>query len=160
MSQQQSLFDTEPAPWELDDAAQQHVATVVLASGPGGEFDYLVPEGVQLEVGCRVKVPLGRGNRSVVGYCVEVGFKSAGGRKLKAIAEVLDAAGAAVAVDAAADAVDGRLLSLSLGPGAGGRGAGGRAAEGGDARCDAAVGAAGGRGAARRTEALRRSRRR
>ena len=73
MSQQQSLFDTEPAPWELDDAAQQHVATVVLPSGPGGEFDYLVPEGMGLAVGCRVRVPLGRGNRSVVGYCVAVG---------------------------------------------------------------------------------------
>ncbi len=91
MSQQQTLFDPEPAPWELDDAEQKHVATVVLASGPGGEFDYLVPEELELAVGCRVKVPLGRGNRSVVGYCVEVGFKLAGGRKLKAIAEVLDA---------------------------------------------------------------------
>jgi primosomal protein N' (replication factor Y) len=91
MSQQQTLFDPDPTPWELDDAAQQHVATVILASGPGGEFDYLVPEGTQLAVGCRVSVPLGRGNRSVVGYCVETGYKSAGGRKLKAIAEVLDA---------------------------------------------------------------------
>ncbi len=91
MAQQQTLFDPEPAPWELDDAAQQHVAKVVLASGLAGEFDYLVPEGLKLEVGCRVKVPLGRGNRSVIGYCVEVGFKPAGGRKLKAIAEVLDA---------------------------------------------------------------------
>ena len=90
MAQQQTLFDPEPAPWELDDAAQQHVATVVLASSLAGEFDYLVPEGLKLEVGCRVKVPLGRGNRSVIGYCVEVGFKPAGGRKLKAIAEVLD----------------------------------------------------------------------
>ena len=67
------------------------MATVILASGPGGEFDYLVPEGMGLAVGCRVSVPLGRGNRSVVGYCVEVGYKSAGGRKLKAIADVLDA---------------------------------------------------------------------
>jgi primosomal protein N' (replication factor Y) len=91
MSHQQTLFDPEPAPWELDDAAQQHVATVVLASGLAGEFDYLVPEGQNLEVGCRVQVPLGRGNRSVIGYCVEVRFKPAGGRKLKAITEVLDA---------------------------------------------------------------------
>ena len=33
--------------------------------------------------GCR----LGAGNRSVVGYCVAVGYKPAGGRKLKAIAD-------------------------------------------------------------------------
>jgi primosomal protein N' (replication factor Y) len=91
MSQQQTLFDPEPAPWELDDAAQQHVATIVLASGVGSEFDYLVPEGMPVAVGCRVTVPLGRGNRNVVGYCTEVGFKSASGRKLKAIADVLDA---------------------------------------------------------------------
>src|SRR3989304_1916153 len=91
MPEQQTLFDPEPAPWELDDAAQQHVATVVLASGPGGEFDYLVPEGLKPEVGCRVKVPLGGGNRGVVGYCVAIDFKPAGGRRLKSIAEVLDA---------------------------------------------------------------------
>jgi primosomal protein N' (replication factor Y) len=91
MPEQQTLFDPEPAPWELDDAAQEHVATVVLASGPGGEFDYLVPDGLALEVGCRVKVPLGRGNRTVVGYCVDVGFKPAGGRRLKTITSVLDA---------------------------------------------------------------------
>lgn len=90
MPQQQTLFDPEPAPWELDDAARQHVATVVLASGPEGEFDYLVPDGLQLEAGCRVKVPLGRANRSVVGYCVAVGFKAAGGRRLKSVAQVLD----------------------------------------------------------------------
>lgn len=91
MGKQQSLFDSEPAPWELDDAAIEHVATVVLASGPGGAFDYLVPEGMELAVGCRVKVPLGRGNRTVVGYCATVEFKSAGGRKLKPITDVLDA---------------------------------------------------------------------
>lgn len=89
-STQQSLFDSQPAPWELDDAAQQHVATVVLLSGPGNEFDYLVPEGMTLEAGARVRVPLGRGNRSVVGYCVAVEYKSAGGRKLKAVDRVLD----------------------------------------------------------------------
>jgi primosomal protein N' (replication factor Y) (superfamily II helicase) len=89
-STQQSLFDAEPAPWELDDQAQQHVATVVLARGPVGEFDYLVPEGLELAVGCRVRVPLGRGNRNVVGYCTEVGYKPAGGRRLKAVAEAID----------------------------------------------------------------------
>ena len=90
MPEQQTLFDSEPAPWELDDAAQQHVATVVLASGPDGEFDYLVPDGLKLDVGCRVRAPLGRGNRSMVGYCVAVGFKPAGGRRLKEIGQVLD----------------------------------------------------------------------
>src|SRR4051794_12691807 len=95
---QQSLFDTEPAPWELDDAATALVATVVLPSGPPGEFDYAVPAemigdprtGRTLEAGRRVRVPLGRSNRSVVGYCVDVAMKPAAGRKLKAVAALLD----------------------------------------------------------------------
>src|SRR5262249_28399502 len=41
---QQSLFDSEPAPWELDDLSQQLIATVVLPGGPPGEFDYVVPD--------------------------------------------------------------------------------------------------------------------
>ena len=101
--QQQSLFDTEPAPWELDDAAQQLIATVVLSSGPVGDFDYLVPEefvpaggdsslreGGHFQAGFRVRVPLGRGNRSVVGYCGALGYKPVGGRKLKAVSQVVD----------------------------------------------------------------------
>jgi primosomal protein N' (replication factor Y) len=95
---QQSLFDTEPAPWELDDAATALVATVVLSGGPAGEFDYLVPAemigdsrpGRTLEAGRRVRVPLGRSNRSIVGYCVDVAMKPAGGRKLKSVAALLD----------------------------------------------------------------------
>src|SRR3954469_2716294 len=84
---QQSLFDTAPPPWEVDDAATALVATVVLSGGPVGEFDYLVPAEMiggskperKLEAGRRVRVPLGRSNRSVVGYCVEVAMKPAGG---------------------------------------------------------------------------------
>src|SRR4051812_7193972 len=98
MSQQQSLFDTEPAPWEVDEAAEQLVATVVMPEGPECEFDYLAPEEMvadtkperRLEAGRRVRVPLGRGNRSVVGYCIALGTKATGGRKLKSVAAVLD----------------------------------------------------------------------
>src|SRR3954452_22233703 len=98
MSLQQSLFDTEPPQWELDEAAAALVATVVLPGPPGGEFDYLVPPEMvaaarperTLEPGKRVRVPLGRGNRSVVGYCVDVSTKPAGARKLKSVTAVLD----------------------------------------------------------------------
>jgi len=98
LPQQQSLFDTEPTPWELDDASQALVATVVMPTGPGGEFDYLVPAEMIgnprpekcLEPGRRVRVPLGRGNRSVVAYCVALETKSTGGRKLKSIASLVD----------------------------------------------------------------------
>lgn len=96
---QQNLFDTQPPQWELDDAEQVRVARVVLAVGPAGEFDYLVPpqfadeakREVLAEAGRRVQVPLGRGNRPVIGYCTEVAMQPAGGRKLKAISAVLDA---------------------------------------------------------------------
>jgi primosomal protein N' (replication factor Y) len=98
MPQQQSLFDIEPAPWQIDDAATALVATVVISGGPEGEFDYIAPEEMvsapkpehRLEAGRRVRVPLGRGNRSVVGYCVSIESKPAGSRKLKAIAGVVD----------------------------------------------------------------------
>ncbi len=98
MPYQQSLFDTAPAPWEVDDAAEALVATVVMPGGPEGEFDYRVPLEMleptrpdrRLEPGRRVRVPLGRGNRSVVGYCVAVGTKPTGGRKLKTIASIVD----------------------------------------------------------------------
>ena len=74
------------------------MATVVLPGGPAGEFDYLAPDRMvaggrpeqRLEPGRRVRVPLGRGNRSVVGYCVALENKSAGGRKLKSVAAVVD----------------------------------------------------------------------
>jgi primosomal protein N' (replication factor Y) (superfamily II helicase) len=98
MPQQQSLFDTTPAPWEVDEAAMALVAAVVIPGGPEGEFDYLAPEEMvgateakkRLELGRRVRVPLGRGNRSVVGYCVALETKPVGSRKLKSIAGVLD----------------------------------------------------------------------
>jgi primosomal protein N' (replication factor Y) len=98
MPRQQSLFDTRPAPWEIDATDDRLVATVVLPAGPFGEFDYLAPEELlqagrpehRLEAGRRVRVPLGRGNRTVVGYCVALGTRPTAGRKLKAILSVLD----------------------------------------------------------------------
>lgn len=97
--QQQNLFDTQPPDWELDDAQICRVARVVLSTGPPGAFDYLVPDTfaddrkseILAEAGRRVQVPLGRSNRPVVGYCIEVATMSLGGRKLKSLAAVLDA---------------------------------------------------------------------
>jgi len=87
---QRRLFDT--APWEEDDQAEERVATVVFPGGPGGVFDYLVPDRLtsSVEAGRRVRVPLGRGNRTMLGYCVWVGSKRTGGRPRKPIAAVLD----------------------------------------------------------------------
>ena len=92
MSQQRSLFDAEPDPWQQDDEAEQLVATVVLPSGPAQLFDYVVPDRLreEIEPGRRVRVPLGRGNRLVLGYCVRLETRPTGPRPLKPIEEVVD----------------------------------------------------------------------
>jgi primosomal protein N' (replication factor Y) (superfamily II helicase) len=93
MSHQQSLFNTEPEPWEADDQAERLIATVVLSAGPDQEFDYLVPDELceAVEAGRRVQVPFGSANRPVTGYCVRVETRPVGTRRLKAISAVIDA---------------------------------------------------------------------
>ena len=90
--QQRNLFDTEPAPWQEDDQAEQLVATMVLPTGPAQQFDYLVPDRLrdEIEPGCRLRVPLGRGNRLVTGYCVRLESRPAGPRRLKPVEAVVD----------------------------------------------------------------------
>jgi len=90
--EQRALFDKEPAPWQADDQSDHRVATVIFAGGPAGEFDYLVPDGLvaQVEPGRRVRVPLGKGDRLVTGYCIRVETKPAGRRRLKPVHGVLD----------------------------------------------------------------------
>lgn len=89
---QQDLFG-DTAPWEDDDVELRTVATIVFPTGPDKEFDYLVPDELlgKLQAGCRVKVPLGRGDRPVIGYCVRLETKPLGTRKLKAILAPVDA---------------------------------------------------------------------
>lgn len=86
------LFDGDAEPWELDDRTERCIATVLLPDRPLGELDYLVPDALcdQVEPGRRVRVPLGRGNRPVVGYCVRVEYRPVLGRRLKAIESVVD----------------------------------------------------------------------
>jgi primosomal protein N' (replication factor Y) (superfamily II helicase) len=90
--QQQSLFASEAAPWEADDAAQYQAAVIVLSEAPWGPYDYAIPERLrgQVEPGRRVRVPLGRGNRTVVGYCVEVENRLGDPARLKEIRAVMD----------------------------------------------------------------------
>jgi len=92
MPKQQQLFDTEPEPWEEDDQTEQLVATVVLLGGPAQELDYSVPDAMrgQLEPGCRLRVPLGKGNRLVTGYCVGLESRTGGARKLKPVHKIID----------------------------------------------------------------------
>ena len=89
--QQHRLFDDSPAPWEEDDARQTLVASVLLPIGPLEPLDYLVPDRLRtrIQVGCRVSVPLGRGNRSRVGYCVGL-TSQAVSRRLKDLEDLVD----------------------------------------------------------------------
>ena len=92
MSQQGELFDTQPAPWDLDAAADTMIATVVFPEAPMGEFDYVVPLELRevLQPGARVRVPLGRGNRQVLGYCIRIENLNAPSGRLKSIGTVID----------------------------------------------------------------------
>lgn len=52
-------------------------------------FHYLVPEGMNLQVGHRVLVPFGAGNRKLEGYCL--GFEDVdAATALKPVAKYLD----------------------------------------------------------------------
>jgi primosomal protein N' (replication factor Y) len=91
-SNQLNLFDAEPAPWELDEQEEQFVAEVVFSAAPWGPFDYLVPDKLRASIalGKRVRVPLGRGDRLMVGYCVKLENRKLGSRQLKSLAGVVD----------------------------------------------------------------------
>lgn len=89
---QPHLFDTQPPAWEQDAAESVWAARIVLPSGLTRQLDYRVPDVLreQIEAGRRVRVPLGRGNRSVVGYCVDVLPDAKPDRPLKEIEAVID----------------------------------------------------------------------
>jgi len=88
---QRQLFDTEPA-WIEDDARQGTIATVVLPDGVDKPLDYLVPAALtaSVEPGRRVRVPLGRGNRERLAYCVAVRSGALPPAALKSVAGVED----------------------------------------------------------------------
>jgi len=95
---QQQLFDVEPQPWQLDDMDDWVVARVVFSEAPHGPYDYEIPRDLEsnIQPGIRVEVPLGRGNRSIKGYCVDVinalhaKAATVNRRKLKPVSRVLD----------------------------------------------------------------------
>jgi primosomal protein N' (replication factor Y) len=98
VSRQSSLFEDDPMEWEVDVSEQRLVATIVLGEGASGKYDYLVPSFFcdpdkherYLQPGRRVRVPFGRANRKVIGYCVELGRKRVDPGRLKSVVEVVD----------------------------------------------------------------------
>ncbi|MGN1064604.1 MAG: hypothetical protein ACI4QC_04265, partial [Thermoguttaceae bacterium] len=70
-----SFFDASFPAWETYDPKREiNVAKVAFVDGPGGVFDYKIPDRLADAVvpGIRVLAPLGVRNRSVTAYCVEV----------------------------------------------------------------------------------------
>jgi primosomal protein N' (replication factor Y) len=88
---QRELFDSRPA-WVDDDERRGTVATVVLPDGVDKPLDYLVPEPLvaAVEPGRRVRVPLGRGDRMRLAYCVAVRTGELPQQPLKSVAGVED----------------------------------------------------------------------
>ena len=96
---QKSLFNVEPQPWQLDDQDDWLAARIAFSGAPYGPYDYSIPAELEKSVspGVRVEVPLGRGNRKMTGYCIDVIgpfhplAKSVNPQKLKPIDRVIDA---------------------------------------------------------------------
>ena len=89
---QPQLFPQDVPPWELDAQATSTVARIVFSEAPHGPLDYLVPAALleQTAPGVRVKVPLGKSNREMLGYCIEVQHVQQNPEAFKPITEVLD----------------------------------------------------------------------
>ncbi len=96
--QQHQLFDTQPQPWQLDDQDDWLAARIVFSEKPFGPYDYKIPGEFEaaLKPGMRVEVPLGRGNRKITGYCIDiigpghVLANEVNPQRLKPIARLLD----------------------------------------------------------------------
>lgn len=93
MNSQQGLFEFAETP-EWQNAAKDDVlvADIVFNLPLERPYSYAIPDAIRdrIKPGQRVKAPLGRGNRTVVGYCVAVRPAEQSQRTLKPISELLD----------------------------------------------------------------------
>ncbi len=89
---QPSLFPQDVPLWELDAQVTSTVARIVFSEAPHGPLDYRIPTDMleQVVPGVRVKVPLGKSNREILGYCIEVSQIQQAPEAYKPITEVLD----------------------------------------------------------------------
>ncbi len=89
---QRELFETNPPPWEILDAPQVTLASVVFSEAPHGPFDYVVPDRLRslAAVGVRVQVPLGRRRQPQTGWCIEIKLDQAASAGHREVVAVLD----------------------------------------------------------------------
>lgn len=94
---QQQLFAAdalppEPMPWETAAARDQLVAQVVFNRPLETAYHYVVPDSLRTMIGPgqRVRVPFGKGDRPILGFCVGVGPPPEISAPLKSIESVID----------------------------------------------------------------------
>ncbi len=96
-----SLFDPDPylqpiPKWEQAELTEFQIAQVVVNRPLDEPFDYLLPESLSphLKAGMRVRIPFGRGDKLLIGYCVGIRHATSDDvhrrSRLKQVAEVLD----------------------------------------------------------------------
>ena len=90
--QQGELFSNELAPWEIDAAAETPCVAVAFPEAPFGPFDYRIPDELSsaIQPGMRVIVPLGKGNREIVGYTLSIQISNHPKELLKPVLRVID----------------------------------------------------------------------
>jgi primosomal protein N' (replication factor Y) len=93
-SKQHRLFEPPPElmPWEAAAESDRVAAQIVFNRPLDTVFSYLVPDELRgvIGPGQRVKAPFGKGNRTLVGYCVGLGPVPETSRELKSVEAVLD----------------------------------------------------------------------
>ncbi|MFM8218229.1 MAG: primosomal protein N', partial [Planctomycetaceae bacterium] len=90
---QQHLFEPDPPEWELVDRDDIWCAQLVFNRPLDTPFDYVVPEEFRpvLQPGMRVRVPFGRGDHLITGYCVGLGKPTTPHTaRLKRVAALID----------------------------------------------------------------------
>ncbi len=89
---QPELFATDVPPWELDAQGECRAARIVFAEAPHGPLHYRIPDQLldEIKPGVRVKVPLGRGNREMLGYCIAIDNLQQSPDAFKPVLEVVD----------------------------------------------------------------------
>ena len=91
-SHQVELFETHLPPWELAAETSVATATVVFSEAPFGPYDYRIPDSLRetLQIGMRVRVPLGKRRKPITGWCTQINLASTNQRSLRDIAELVD----------------------------------------------------------------------